>query len=194
MRIVLYIFTFFIVMVLHTAKVGARKPPRRNSNHGQTTKKYNANHEFDKLCLQEHNKYRAIHQAPSLKINSTLYIFARSWARRLAILDDTSNVTHRPGRDFGENIYWMTYSKQPYEQYATLAVNLWYDENKNYNYVFGGYSAATAHFTQLVWASTNTMGCGYDVSKKGTIFVVCNYNPHGNIPGAYQKNVKPPKS
>uniref|UniRef100_A0A0K8R9G2 Putative antigen 5 protein n=1 Tax=Ixodes ricinus TaxID=34613 RepID=A0A0K8R9G2_IXORI len=182
-----------MIMVLHTAKVGARTPSRGNSNHRQNTKKDNLNHKFHKVCLQAHNKYRAIHQASPLKTNSTLYIYARSWAKRLAILDDTSHVTHRPGRDFGENIYWSTYDEQSYEQYATLAVNAWYDENKYYDYASGGYSDATAHFTQLVWASTRSVGCGYAVSKKKTIFVVCNYFSHGNIPGEYQKNVKPPQ-
>uniref|UniRef100_A0A090XDU3 Putative antigen 5/scp domain-containing protein n=2 Tax=Ixodes ricinus TaxID=34613 RepID=A0A090XDU3_IXORI len=192
MRVVLYVFTFFMIMVLHTAKVGARTPSRGDSNHRQNTKKDNPNHKFHKLCLQAHNEYRAIHGAAPLKTNSTLYILARSWAKRLADLDGTSHVTHRPVRGFGENIYWMPGSQMPYEQYAQKAVEAWYDEEKDYDYSRGVYSPETAHFTQLVWVSTMEVGCGYNVSKTNTIFVVCNYAPQGNIQGQYKENVLPP--
>uniref|UniRef100_A0A0K8RHG5 Putative antigen 5 protein n=1 Tax=Ixodes ricinus TaxID=34613 RepID=A0A0K8RHG5_IXORI len=177
MRLALYIFTFLMIVVLHTAKVGTRTPPGGSPNHLQTTRKDNPNHEFHQLCRQAHNKYRKIHSAPPLKSNSTLYIMARSWARRLAILDDTSKVTHRPGSGFGENIYWMPRSKAPYKEYAQKAVDAWYEEEKDYDYSHGVYSSQTAHFTQLVWVSTMEVGCGYNVSKTNTTFVVCNYAP-----------------
>uniref|UniRef100_A0A0K8R620 Putative antigen 5 protein n=1 Tax=Ixodes ricinus TaxID=34613 RepID=A0A0K8R620_IXORI len=86
----------------------------------------------------------------------------------------------------------MTYAQKPYSKYAAMAVQYWYDENKYYDYATGGYSALTAHFTQLVWKSTTHVGCGYAVSSTSKIFVVCKYYPQGNIPGQYQSNVLRP--
>uniref|UniRef100_A0A0K8R2U5 Putative antigen 5 protein n=1 Tax=Ixodes ricinus TaxID=34613 RepID=A0A0K8R2U5_IXORI len=157
-------------------------------------KKNNTNHHFHQLCRKAHNEYRRRHHAPDLKTNSTLYIMARGWAHHLAKLDDPEKVTHQPGSGFGENIYWMTRSGPPYEKYATLAVEAWYKESENYTYSPGGYSPDTAHFTQLVWKSTTEVGCGYNVSTSGTIYVVCDYRPQGNIEGQYQENVQPPTS
>lgn len=44
--------------------------------------------------------------------------------------------------------------------------------------------------TQLLWKSTEEMGCG--VAKEiieGKYFVVCNYNPAGNTSPLFKKNV-----
>uniref|UniRef100_A0A0K8RGG5 Putative antigen 5 protein n=1 Tax=Ixodes ricinus TaxID=34613 RepID=A0A0K8RGG5_IXORI len=172
----------------------APKTLRRGSSSQRTPRPNNTNHHFHQLCRKAHNHYRVRHHAPPLKSNTTLYLLAREWARRLAIQDDPRNVTHRPGKGLGENIYWTKPSKAPYEQYAKLAVDAWYAENVNYTYVPGGYSPATAHFTQLVWIKTTQVGCGYNVSQSNTIYVVCNYFPQGNIEGEYQENVKPPRT
>uniref|UniRef100_V5ID09 Putative scp gapr-1 like scp-like extracellular protein n=2 Tax=Ixodes ricinus TaxID=34613 RepID=V5ID09_IXORI len=196
MRTTVLIFMFSAIMMLGISE-GAPKNPRRGTSHHRASspvKKNNTNHDFHQLCRKAHNHYRAKHHALPLKSNTTLYLLARGWAKKLAIQDDPKNVTHRPGKGLGENIYWMTRSQPPYEKYATLAVEAWYKESENYTYSPGGYSPDTAHFTQLVWKSTTEVGCGYNVSNSGTIYVVCNYRPQGNIDGKYQENVLPPSS
>ncbi|CAN8007964.1 unnamed protein product [Ixodes pacificus] len=192
MRIVLYIFMFAIIIVQYIAEGDRRNPREENSNQIQTSKKINIYHHFHKLCLKAHNKYRAKHGAKPLKSNSTLYILAQRWAGRLAKLDDVKNVTHQQGLGIGENIYWRTGDGFLYNNIARDAVDTWYNESKNYDYDSGGYSEETAHFTQLVWASTTDLGCGYRISVTGTIFVVCNYFPQGNIEGQYTANVHRP--
>ena len=37
---------------------------------------------------------------------------------------------------------------------AEQAVQAWYDEVKDYNFSYGGFSMNTGHFTQLVWRET----------------------------------------
>uniref|UniRef100_A0A0K8RA27 Putative antigen 5 protein n=1 Tax=Ixodes ricinus TaxID=34613 RepID=A0A0K8RA27_IXORI len=187
----LYTFIFSAIMLLIISEGAAKK--QREERHLQSTPaKKNENHHFHQLCRKEHNKDRIIHHAPALKTNSTLYIRARRWASYLSKRDDTSDVPHEMISGVGENIYWMTHAKRPYSQYAEMAVQYWYDENKKYDYAAGRYSPDTAHFTQMVWISTTQVGCGYNVSSSTTIFVVCKYYPQGNIPGEYQSNVLPP--
>jgi hypothetical protein len=68
-----------------------------------------------------------------------------------------------------------------------------------YSYPHPGYSTASGHFTQLVWAGTQKLGCGYAIckGKNGTPgnYLVCEYSPAGNItnPGYFEKNVLPAK-
>uniref|UniRef100_A0A0N5BMY6 SCP domain-containing protein n=1 Tax=Strongyloides papillosus TaxID=174720 RepID=A0A0N5BMY6_STREA len=45
-------------------------------------------------------------------------------------------------------------------------------------------------FTQLIWVSTTTIGCGISEDKsRSEILTVCLFYPKGNIPGQYSKNI-----
>uniref|UniRef100_A0A171B052 Antigen-5-like protein n=1 Tax=Triatoma infestans TaxID=30076 RepID=A0A171B052_TRIIF len=67
----------------------------------------------------------------------------------------------------------------------------WFREVKLYT--FGnGFSSETGHYTQLVWANTAKLGCGYSYYKQidedGVTawyagYLVCNYSPAGNYIG-----------
>ncbi|XP_042150400.1 Golgi-associated plant pathogenesis-related protein 1-like [Ixodes scapularis] len=188
MSTTLHIFIFAAIMLFIISEGAGDKPPKKKS-HQKTPRPKDEYQIFNKLCIEEHNKYRKRHHVPPLKSDSTLYLKARAWANRLA---RTGDVRHETLRGIGENIYWMTLAQQPYSQYAAEAVQLWYDENKLYDYQRGGFSPSTAHYTQLVWKSTTHVGCGYAVSRSQTCFVVCKYSPQGNIPDEYQRNVLRP--
>lgn len=68
-----------------------------------------------------------------------------------------------------------------------------------YNYSNPGFSAATGHFTQLVWNASILVGFG---AANGTylsggikfncIWVVANYKPPGNYLGQFAQNVFKP--
>jgi predicted component of type VI protein secretion system len=70
-------------------------------------------------------------------------------------------------------------------------VSMWYNEVNNYE----GESApveefefdeATAHYTQIAWAQTYAIGCGFvEFYANGWYnnFLVCNYGPGGNVIG-----------
>ena len=70
------------------------------------------------------------------------------------------------------------------------ATDMWYGEftDPGYNFANPGFSHGTGHFTQVVWASTQKLGCG---SAGG--YVTCRYDPPGNMnmPGYFEKNVLP---
>ncbi|GJQ77729.1 hypothetical protein Trydic_g12843 [Trypoxylus dichotomus] len=102
---------------------------------------------------------------------------------------------HDPNRNsarfvVGQNIatFWTT--KKPTTAIETTpefekALNGWFDEVSNFNYGrITGYGG-TGHYTQLVWADTYLVGCGfafyYDPSKGYTKNYICNYGPSGNV-------------
>jgi len=47
------------------------------------------------------------------------------------------------------------------------------------------------NFTQIVWKDTRFMGIGSVADSDGRVYVVCTYNPPGNIDGEFQHNVLP---
>ena len=62
-------------------------------------------------------------------------------------------------------------------------IKWFFDELKVYNYS-KTYQSIAGHYTQIVWASTRFVGCGYSSCNFGTL-LVCNYWPPGNVPGQY---------
>ncbi|XP_018561505.1 venom allergen 3 [Anoplophora glabripennis] len=62
----------------------------------------------------------------------------------------------------------------------------WFNEFKQFSY--GGIGEGhTGHYTQMIWAETNLVGCGYafyyDPAKGFTKNYICNYGPGGNVLG-----------
>jgi hypothetical protein len=72
--------------------------------------------------------------------------------------------------------------------------DMWYDEVKKYNYANGGFSSATGHFTQVVWKSSQNLGCGIGIRNGNSFYGVAQYTPPGNVIGQFQQNVLKPTS
>ena len=71
-------------------------------------------------------------------------------------------------------------------------VDAWAAEEKHYRYPDGGFSESTGHYTQLVWKNTTRVGCGAVNCDNSHVangidgwFTVCEYNPPGNVLGAF---------
>ncbi|XP_050732712.1 venom allergen 5-like [Eriocheir sinensis] len=71
-------------------------------------------------------------------------------------------------------------------------VEAWFNEVNQHGFAKGSvdpfrFSKATGHYTQMVWAETYLVGCGYayykDPSLGYTKIYVCNYGPGGNVVG-----------
>ena len=109
---------------------------------------------------------------------------AQKWADHLV---ETGKFEHRKSGKFGENIWKIgTESLQ-----GTRPVDDWYNEVQFYDYNNGQFSTATGHFTQLVWVASQKLGLGV-ARGNGKTIVVANYDPPGNYPGQFQKNVLQP--
>jgi pathogenesis-related protein 1 len=127
----------------------------------------------DNECLSAHNSKRAAEGVPGLVWDSGLAAKATNWAR---YLNSIRSLQHSGS---GENLYSGSSS-------CSSAVNAWYNEKPRFpgGSVSSGGIMSYGHFTQVIWAKTTKLGCG----TAGN-FVVCNYEPAGNMLGQspYQK-------
>ncbi|KAL3079286.1 hypothetical protein niasHS_005108 [Heterodera schachtii] len=127
----------------------------------------------------EHNRYRRMVPATDMRMvywNQQLAASAQAHA-------NTCDFRHSRNRaNIGENI-WAA----PYYNY-TDAIGRWYNEvNDPWCGCGTGYKHCCGHYTQMVWAETNLIGCGYaqcngvtGVGGYAKAVFVCHYNPQGN--------------
>lgn len=137
--------------------------------------------------LDMHNADRAKHSASALTWDSTLASAAAKWAAGC-------QWKHTPNNPYGQNIAAGTAG----DFGAKDSCSMWYDEVSQYSFASGAYSDATGHFTQMVWKSTTKLGCAIQDcsasqmglgSKGSATYVVCNYDPPGNVIGQFLQNV-----
>ncbi|KAH3736563.1 cysteine-rich venom protein latisemin-like [Dreissena polymorpha] len=64
----------------------------------------------------------------------------------------------------------------------TGAIEGWAKEKKDFTYGTDNKNKVVGHYTQMVWAQTSKVGCGYAVCN-GRPYYVCNYGPAGNYMG-----------
>jgi hypothetical protein len=67
---------------------------------------------------------------------------------------------------------------------------MWYRELDKYDFERARFDMATGHFTQVVWKASRALGCGR-ATCKGLDLWVCQYDPPGNVMGAFGANVLP---
>ncbi|MCJ1234103.1 hypothetical protein MMC14_002061 [Varicellaria rhodocarpa] len=106
---------------------------------------YTSNSDFQNAILNSTNFYRAEHNASAVTWNNSLASFGADYA-------NGCKFQHSGGPD-GENL------AEGYSN-VTDAVDAWGNERAQYNFKKPGFSEATGHFTQLVWKTTTTVGCG----------------------------------
>ena len=132
--------------------------------------------------LAAHNQVRATHCARPLAWSAALAATAQEWANSLR--DSGCRFEHSQTA-YGENLAAGTRLS------AANAVQLWTDEVTHYNYKRPGFSMKTGHFTQVVWSSSRSIGCGYSECQ-GMRLWVCHYDPPGNVMSLFPENVSPP--
>ncbi|KFM79245.1 Venom allergen 5, partial [Stegodyphus mimosarum] len=162
------------------------------------------------LILDLHNKYRSkvaqglekraggLPQASNMMQlfwDKELEAVATNWAKQCIYKHDCSDCRKVENFAVGQNIgYIENYCPSrgkcdiPQRNWTGI-IQLFYDEVAIFpkrflsNMQFVGESEY-GHFTQMVWADTWKIGCGYIVYKNGNAyrqFFVCNYGPQGNI-------------
>ncbi|KAI8129994.1 Golgi-associated plant pathogenesis-related protein 1 [Lucilia cuprina] len=156
--------------------------PAKAATHSASDLKLWSKYELE--CLDSHNKYRALHGSPAMKLNRNLCNLAQDWSNKLA---KRNSISHRPQNEYGENIYYCVNMEATAEQ----CVKSWYDEIKHYNFSKPGFSSQTGHFTQVVWKDSLELGVGI-AKANNTTFVVCNYSPAGNVMSQYKDQVPRP--
>ncbi|PNH08194.1 Golgi-associated plant pathogenesis-related protein 1 [Tetrabaena socialis] len=152
------------------------------------------------------NRYRTSHQAPPLAWSSRLAADSQAYAQQLAGGGCGADLEH--SGTAGELLYWETGGSPLECRYAAVdwySEAMWYDFDTTMPYtdnVLGQQGqdfADTSHFTQLIWRSTSSVGCGVAAagsrygSMGGCLFVVCRFNAPGNLrsDSAFLSNVLP---
>ncbi len=141
--------------------------------------------DWSRVVTDRHNAYRARHHAPALAWNATVAAAAARWAANCAFRHSQTL--------YGENLFMSSSAALSKQQAALQATDLWYAEAARYDYAAPGFSGATGHFTAVVWVATRALGCGVQACPGMGTVVVCNYWPPGNVWGAFERNVLPPR-
>jgi uncharacterized protein YkwD len=131
--------------------------------------------------LRLHNEYRAEVGTPALTWDGSLADSAQGWADVTAPL---GHLCHDPGaNNQGENL--------ADNQSAVAGVQSWYGEKSKYVANPGPVNSRTnnwwawGHYSQMVWRTTERIGCGAAPSTQfsGNVVLACRYSPPGNFEG-----------
>ena len=133
-----------------------------------------------------HNRVRrAVGIFEDMQWSDDLAAYAQEWADVLKT-QKGCEIEHRPrtghyAQKYGENLSWTGGITQSGSQ----AVSAWASEKSNYNYVTNSCSGVCGHYTQIIWRSSQYVGCATASCQSGmtTQLWVCNYAPAGNIMG-----------
>jgi len=135
------------------------------------------------------NAYRAKHSAPPLKWNSTIASFSQQWSDYLL----SKNLFQHSGSQlYGENLAYFEGYGSDLINLIKMSVDAWYNEVSLYDFNKPGFSAATGHFTCLVWLASKEYGIAISFDPKTTkAIITMNTTPPGNVIGQFQQNVLP---
>lgn len=128
------------------------------------------------ILLERHNFWRAEVGVPALTWSDSLAESAHTWAKKLknGCRFEHSDV------GLGENLWKGTTGAFP----VSVVVDSWASEREDYNYEKNKCKPGKmcGHFTQIVWRSTQEVGCA-KMECDGMTTWVCQYNPPGNWVG-----------
>ncbi|KAI1076197.1 CAP domain-containing protein [Whalleya microplaca] len=163
---------------------------------------------FTSAILNSTNAYRAAYNASALTWNKTLEAFAsdylnitQSQSQSQARSSQPQSESHlQEPRDDEDPNCNFAHSGGPYGENlalgcsnATSCVQAWGNEVSQYDFGNPGFGEATGHFTQLVWKTTTTVGCGRRLCPRAAgWYLVCEYWPRGNVIGAFAEDVSGP--
>ena len=132
----------------------------------------------------EHNRERSAAGVPPLRRDTQLAAGADAYAAQLARSGQLvhSSRQSRPGQ--GENLWMGTAGAFTPEQ----MLQNWANERRLFragtfpNVSTTGNWADVGHYTQMIWRSTTSVGCGVQRGARVDV-LVCRYSPAGNRDG-----------
>lgn len=127
--------------------------------------------------LKAHNELRRARKIRPLHWSISLAESAQQWADHLASI---GVMEHNLQLRVGQNLYVISGATAR----PAMVVRRWAEEAADYrepqNYCRPG--AVCGHFTQIIWAATEEVGCGVAGGMRRQ-FWVCFYLPPGNFAG-----------
>lgn len=129
--------------------------------------------------------------------SATIAKGAQEWANRCSMGHSARGQYTFKGKGLGENIAYRGFSGQNNSSPFTKFVNDWFNEIKDFNGNVGNFQSnggpVTGHFTQVAWAESYLIGCGYCKKNEGGFtheYLVCQYHNQGNFIGQPLYQVK----
>ncbi|KAK7092714.1 GLIPR1-like protein 1 [Littorina saxatilis] len=165
-----------------------KRSRERRSNDNKAVTRFSASERLAIVRLHEH--YRQSVRPPAsdmltMSWDEQLETMANKFASKCAFEHNPDRDSQTSFKSVGENIYAHS---SFYNESA--AVDYWHSEEKNYNYNAHSCTGVCGHYTQVVWATSNKIGCGLrycdplaKVNFGKGYFIVCNYAPSGNLRG-----------
>lgn len=143
-----------------------------------------------------HNSWRAQVGSPDLVWSNAVAAVAQQWADELASRPGC-RLQHRSAADLanlegglGENLYIQGASPNLPDVTPKEVVDSWGSEIQFYDPVTLTCNApagdSCGHYTQVVWSTTQELGCGTAACIDGdfqNVIAVCNYRLPGNVAG-----------
>ncbi|KAF1996108.1 PR-1-like protein [Amniculicola lignicola CBS 123094] len=173
--------SLFSLLLLLTTQFSALAYADDSDADPNASVEYISDKAFKFAALSVTNQYRRQHNASDVVWNGTLAKIASEWSEDC--------VFEHSGGPTGENLA----AGYPNTSASIIA---WGHERVDYDFKKGEFGHDTGHFTQLVWKSTTSIGCGRtycnNKDKKGAYgwYLVCEYWPHGNVIGQFKENVQ----
>ena len=137
-----------------------------------------------------HNRWRAeAGVTEKLSYSPALAAKAQAWADNLKHTNHCQMRHSQPNGQYGENLYWasaLAWSdgrKELQKVSSEKVVDSWGSEKSNYDYDSNHCAAGKVcgHYTQVIWHTTTTVGCGVAICEDSQEQVwVCQYQPAGN--------------
>ncbi|KAG9456173.1 hypothetical protein H6P81_000681 [Aristolochia fimbriata] len=133
--------------------------------------------EMIRQFLDGHNSARKEVGVPPLKWDPLLARYARVYSNQRR---RDCRLVHSTALVYGENIFWGQGRKWT----AGDAVAAWVAEKDFYHYHSNDCTGPDCtHYTQMVWRTTERVGCAKIVCDSGDSFITCEYYPPGNYIG-----------
>ncbi|CAJ0573923.1 unnamed protein product, partial [Mesorhabditis spiculigera] len=143
--------------------------------------------------VAQHNSFRSTLAKGQYKAKSGAVFAAATNMQRMiwnsslaaassAYADTCPGLVHSRAEGVGENLYIIWGGKL--DGLGKQASNSWADEFSQYGPMNYEFTYQTGHATQMAWADTATVGCGYAFCQRDkSYFVVCRYFKQGNWMG-----------
>lgn len=127
---------------------------------------------------EAHNVIRREYGVPELSYEPELEAVSAEWIAHLA--SSGCMLEHNWDSPLGENLFWSNYPETP-----EAVVGWWASEVQFYDYESNSCEPGQmcGHFTQVVWSTTERVGCAVGACDDGSEIWMCNYDPAGNTIG-----------
>lgn len=155
----------FALMIFFTHLVFSGQDPQVTSDDKQ-------------IIIERHNFWRQQVGVGPIEWSEELAVVAARWGAHLK--RDNCGFYHSDYRNYGENLFMGTSGYYT----ASDVVDSWGSEKSDYDYKKNKCRRGKmcGHYTQIVWASTTSVGCA-KVTCNGSTIWVCEYDPPGNWVG-----------